>query len=305
MKFCDSFHPYACLTIFFWSLAFVLTRLALQYFSALSLGFLRYFIASCVLLIIVLILKIKAPKIADVKWFLTAGFFGFFLCMIAFNKGCETTTAATASVVIAIAPVVTALLARVFYKEQPSVLKWVATIIEFLGVVVLALMDNAFSLNTGLIWLLLVAVSLGAYNLLQRKLTKTYSGLQASSYSIFAGTAILLVFSPASIKEVSGAPPLQLLYITILGVFCGALAFAAWGQAFKKAKQTSSVSNYMFITPFLTALLGFALAGELPDLATIVGGAIVLTGMLIFNFGDRLYKKFFKREASYDKDLRI
>ncbi|HEX2947124.1 MAG TPA: DMT family transporter [Clostridia bacterium] len=292
MKLYNSFHPYAFLTIFFWSLGFVLTRLALQYFSPFSLGFLRYFAASCTMLVIVLSLKLKVPKWTDVKWFLVAGFFGFFICMIAFNKGCETTTAATGSVIIAIAPVITALLARVFYHEKLGVYKWTATVIEFMGVTVLTLMNSTFSLNPGLLWLLLTAFSLGVYNLLQRKLTKSYSGIQASSYSIFAGTAMLVIFSVSATKEASGAPPLQLLYVLILGVFCGAIAFAAWAQAFKKAKRIVSVSNYMFITPFLTALLGFALAGELPDLPTIAGGIIILTGMAIFNFGDRLYEYY-------------
>ncbi|MGI5935748.1 MAG: hypothetical protein ACOX7I_02935 [Oscillospiraceae bacterium] len=46
MNFKDSFHPYAAVTILFWSLAYVLTRLALNYFSPFSLGFLRYLLAS-------------------------------------------------------------------------------------------------------------------------------------------------------------------------------------------------------------------------------------------------------------------
>lgn len=298
MKLRDSFHPYASLTILFWSLAYVLTRLALKYFTVFSLGFLRYLIASFVLLVMVLTLKIHKPKKADIKWFLAAGFFGFFLYMIAFNKGCETTTAATSSVIIAIVPVITALLARVFYQEKLSVFKWAATGIEFLGVAVLTLMNQAFSFNPGLIWLLLASVSLGVYNLLQRKLTKIYSGIQASSYSIFAGTAMLSIFSPASIKETSGAPPVQLLYVLILGIFSSAIAYATWAQAFKKAKQTSSVSNYMFITPFLTSLLGFVIAGELPDVPTIAGGVVILTGVLIFNFGESIYKRFFVMNSS-------
>jgi len=193
MKLRDSFHIYASLTILFWSLAYVLTRLALKHFSVFSLGFLRYFAASCALIVMVLILKIKVPKKADMKWFLAAGFFGFFLYMIAFNEGCKTTTAATSSVIIATVPVITALLARVFFQEKLGFFKWAATVIEFLGVVMLTLMNHAFSINPRLICLFFASVSLGVYNLLQRKLTETYSGLQASSYSIFAGTAMLAV----------------------------------------------------------------------------------------------------------------
>lgn len=299
MKLKVSFHTYAIITIVFWSLAFVLTRLALHYFSAFSLGFLRYFIASCTLLIMAMITRMQMPQKADVKWFLLAGALGFFLYMIAFNKGCETVTAATSSIIIATAPVITALLARFIYQEKLSVFQWTAIAIEFLGVIILTLMNHAFTLNHGLIWLFLAAIALSAYNLLQRKLAKTYSGLQTSAYSIFAGTVMLAIFLPDSIKEVQSAPPIQLIYLAILGIFSSAIAYAAWAQAFKKAEQASSVSNYMFITPFLTSLFGFVFANERPDMPTIVGGAVILTGMLIFNFGGKLYARIFHTKSVF------
>jgi len=52
MKWKDGFHPYAMVTILFWSLAYVSIRLALAYFSAFSLEFLRYLTASCVLMVV-------------------------------------------------------------------------------------------------------------------------------------------------------------------------------------------------------------------------------------------------------------
>ena len=61
-------------------------------------------------------------------------------------------------------------------------------------------------------------------------------------------------------------------------------------MAFARAKQTSQVSNYMFVTPFLASLFGFLLAGEVPDRATLVGGSLILAGMAMFNFGGRLFR---------------
>ena len=55
----------------------------------------------------------------------------------------------------------------------------------------------------------------------------------------------------------------------------------AWAKAFSLAEKTSQVSNYMFLTPFLAALLDF----RIPDKATCIGGGIILFGVLIFNFG--------------------
>lgn len=289
MKLRDSFHPYAITTIIFWSLAYVLTRLALQYFSAFSLGFLRYFAASCTLVAVAVLTKMKLPHKTDLPWFLAAGAVGFFLYMIAFNKGQETVTASTGSVVIATVPVITALLARFVYKEKLYRFQWVAIVIEFAGVLVLVLMDGVFSINIGLIWLFLAAVSLSIYNLLQRKLTKVYTALQTSAFSIFFGTVFLAVFIPTSVKEVSSAPVIQLVYVAVLGIFSSAIAYVAWSKAFAKAKQTSQVSNYMFVTPFLTSILGLLIAGEIPSRATLFGGSIIILGVLVFNFGGKIF----------------
>lgn len=291
MKLRDSFHPYAITTIIFWSLAYVLTRLALQYFSAFSLGFLRYLAASCTLVAVAVLSKMKLPHKADLPWFLAAGAVGFFLYMIAFNKGQETVTASTGSVVIATVPVITALLARFVYKEKLYRFQWAAIVIEFAGVLVLVLMDGVFSINIGLIWLFLAAVSLSIYNLLQRKLTKVYTALQTSAFSIFFGTVFLSVFIPTSVKEVSSAPVIQLIYVAVLGIFSSAIAYVAWSKAFAKAKQTSQVSNYMFVTPFLTSILGLLIAGEIPSRETLFGGSIIILGVLVFNFGGKIFSR--------------
>ena len=76
----------------------------------------------------------------------------------------------------------------------------------------------------------------------------------------------------------------------VLGIGSSAIAYVSWAKAFSKAKKTSQVSNYMFVTPFLTSILGFLLAGEVPDQATLIGGAIILLGVLLFNFGGILFK---------------
>lgn len=287
MKIKNSPHPYATVTIIFWSFAYVLTRLILRYLSAFSLGFLRYFIASFVLAIMAIIIKMKLPKRADLKWFFLTGGIGFFLYMIAFNMGCKTVTASTSSIIIATVPIITAFLARFIYHEKLIYFQWIAILIEFIGVFVLTSVDGFCMINTGLFWLILAAVALSSYNLLLRKLAKDYSAMQITTFNIFAGTILLTIFLPTSLKEIQNIPLLQLFNIAVLGIFSSAIAYVSWAKAFIKAKKTTTVTNYMFITPFLTSLLGFLLADEIPDLATILGGVIIITGLIIFNFGNK------------------
>lgn len=298
MKIKDSYHTYAIITILFWSMAYVLTRITLEYYSAYSLGFLRYIFASSALIVIAIIAKMSLPRKRDIKWFALSGAIGFFIYMIVFNKGCETVSSSTSSVVISTVPIITALLARLFLKEKLTVIKWIASVIELMGVIILTLMNHAFSMNHGVLWLLLASLALSFYNLLQRSLTKTYSGLQASAFSIFFGTIMLAIFLPESIRDVKSAPPMQMIYIIILGVFSSAIAYVAWAQAFKKAEKASYVSNYMFVTPFLASLLGFLISNEKPDMPTIIGGGVILVGVFIFNFGEKL---FFRRRFDKNK----
>lgn len=278
-----NYHFYAITTIIFWALAFVFTRLALQYFDVYTLSFLRYLAASITLLIIICFIKINKPKKKDLPTFILSGALGFFIYIILFNKGTALVSAATSSIVIAMVPVFTALLATFFYKEKLKIYQWFAIGIEFIGILVLTLMNGSFSINEGVLWLLIAALSLAAYNVIQRKLTKTYSALESSTYSIFFATIMLCIFLPNSISKAIHAPLIQILYVLILGIFSSSIAYIAWAKAISIAEKTTYVSNYMFVTPFLTTILGFIMIDEIPDKATILGGIIILTGLFLFN----------------------
>lgn len=288
MDYKNSFHFYAGVTIFFWSLAYALTRLTLQHFSTSSLGFLRYLIASCALVVISLFIKTRFPDKRDLGWFVLSGAMGFFVYMIAFNEGQAVVTAATGSIVIAVVPVVTALIACFLYREKLHFVQWIAICVAFSGVAVLMLLDGDISVNAGLVWLLFATLALSIYNLLQRQLTKRYSALQVSTYSIFCGTALLAIFAPVSMRELYCAPAEQYCYLVVLGVCSSAIAYVAWAKALSLARQTSQVSNYMFVTPLLTSILGYVLAGEVPGRGIFVGGGIILFGLLLFNAGGAL-----------------
>lgn len=293
-KWKESFHPYALTTIILWSLAYVVTRIALRHFTAFSLGFLRYFTASVTLILYASVVKMELPKPSDLKWFVAAGAAGFFLYMIFFNKGCETVSASTSSMIIATVPVITALLARVVLGEVLNPFQITATLIELGGVAVITLMNGIGTINKGILPLLLAAVALSVYNLLQRRLTETYTALQTTAFSIYLGTLMLFLFFPAAVSEVREAPAAMILSVLILGIFSSAAAYGAWAQAYKKAEQASSVSNYMFLTPLLASLLGFVLAGEQPDASTILGGIVILAGMAVFYFGEEVWNRHLK-----------
>jgi len=284
MKLKNNFHVYAIITILGWSLAYPLTKLSLNHFSIFSLGFLRYLIASITIFVIIILMKIKIPKINDFPWFLLSGAIGFFLYMITFNYGTKFVSAATSSLIIATVPILTSILAKFFYKEQLKTYQWIAVGIEFTGIMIITIIGKGgFSISIGAVWLIIASLLLSSYNIIQRKLIKKYSSIQVSSYSIFCGTLMLAIFAPISINEIRTAPEIQFIYLLILGIFSSAIAYLSWTKAFAKAENTSQVSNYMFMTPILASILGYFLLGEIPQPSIMVGGLVIISGFILFN----------------------
>lgn len=287
LKFLKSFHLYAFFTIVFWSMAYVFTRALLRHFSVYALAYLRFLISAAAMLVLVLTVRLKLPAKRDLPWFFLSGAVGFFVYTIVFNLGTSMVTAATSSIVIATSPILTALLASFLFREQLGRLQWAAAALEFVGILMLTLGGDSFSLNPGVLWLLLGSLLLSVYNILQRRLTRSYSPLCCSAYAIFFGTLLLSVFAPESFPQLASATALDWVYLLLLGVLSGSVAHLCWAKAMALAEDTSSVSNYMFLTPLFTALLGIAVVQEIPDLSTLGGGCIVMLGMLLFNCGRR------------------
>lgn len=290
MKKERSFHVYAIITIICWSLAFVLSRLVMQELSSEALGFLRYLIASLVLICLIPLLKLRKVESKDLGLIVLTGATGFFLYMIAFNKGVKEVNAATSSVIVATVPMITALLSRFVYKEKITTKQWIATGVSFLGVMIITIVNKGFTISNGLNWLFLAAILLAAYNLLQKKLVQKYSAIQSTMMSIFAGTIMLAIFLPRTINEMQGISMQTIILVLIMGIFSSAIAYVSWTKAFEVAENVASVSNYMYVTPLLTTVLGLVIAKEFPEVSTIVGGIIILAGLILFN-SDQLFSK--------------
>ena len=282
-KFLDSPHPYALITILCWAPAFVLTHLLAPWLTPASLGFLRYGIASVILIIILAVRRMQLPELRDLPLFALAAACGFSVYMLIFNHGVAMVNSATSSVIIAMAPVFTDVMASILFHEQLKKAQWAALLIQFGGVLILLLSGSSFSFNEGALWLLLCALMFGTYNILQRQLTKKYPPFLTSAVCVILGAIELIWAAPAAIRQFSAAPAEMKLCTIFLGVFSSALAYVTWAIAFSKAEKTSEVANYMFVTPFFATLLGFALNNEVPTLSTVIGGAMILTGAIVFN----------------------
>lgn len=278
---------YAFTTVLLWSTAYVFTKIALEHFSAGSLGVLRCAVASLCLLLVVRLKKIPPPKAALLPLFIASGLAGFTLYILAFNLGSSTLNATTSCIIISTSPIMTAVLAGPVFQERLNLWGRAATVLAFGGILIMFLWEGEFFVSPGLAWMLGAALLISIYNLLQRGLSRHCGALQITACSFFCGTLLLLFFLPEAVDELRRASLSQVLLVCFLGGGPGAAAYVIWTKALALAPKTSGVTNYMFLTPFLALMLEYGVMGTVPGPETFAGGAVILAALLLYSVRGR------------------
>lgn len=271
-------------TVFLWASAFPITKIVQEDFTSNPLGFLRCSVAAILLLILGKLCHIHKPKKEDLPLFVLSGAMGFTLYMVTFNTGIQTLTSATSSIIIAITPIITAVVASKLFGEKIRPVGWVCILAAFIGVLVLLLWDGVLSINIGLIWTICASLVFVAYNIISRQLAqKGYTSLEIVTYSMLFGAILLGFCAVESFRQLAASDAKHILSLVYLGAFPSAAAYFFWGRAMHFADRTSEVTNFMFVTPLLSTIMGFVLLKEVPNLGTFIGGAIIIISIIFFN----------------------
>ena len=278
----------AMLATFLWASAFPATRYALQYYSPVSLMVMRFVAASITLGIVGIIKGIRLPKLKDLPMFAASGLTGVFLYSYLFNTGSVSVPAGVSSFIIASSPVFTLLLTRVFLKEIVKPLCWIGVLISFCGLAVVTLTQTTeFSFDLGVFLVILAALSSGTYSTIMRVLTRSYTALEATTYTIITGSLGTLLFLPTAIREIPDSNLTVNIVIVLMGVFPAALAYLAWSYALSKAKKTAHVTVFSYLIPLISALVAYVWLRETVSIYTFIGGFVIIGGMLLTNIFDR------------------
>ena len=273
----------AFIAIFFWATAFVLTKVVLKEVDTTTLGVLRYFFASIIVIFILIKQKISLPKLKDIPAFVFAGFSGYAGYIVFFNMATLLSSPSTLSVINALAPAITAIVAYFMFNEKIKVIGWISMGISFCGILILTLWNGTLTINKGIIYMLIGCVLLSLYNISQRYLTKKYSSFDVSMYSMLIGGILLVVYSPNSVKNIFSISFNSLILIMYMSVFPSIISYFFWTKAFEIAKHTTEVTSFMFVTPVLATFMGIIILGDIPKLSTLIGGIVIISGMIIFN----------------------
>ena len=276
---------YAYGAVVIWSIAYIGTKVGLEYYDPVSLSVYRYLVAGFFAIGFCIVRRERIPALKDIPLFIMLGAFGYSLYVLTYNMGAKGVSVAVASIIISIAPVTTALLSAVFFREKLRVRQTVAAMVEFAGVIMVCLGSGEYRAGSAIWWIVASLACFSAYNLLTRYAVNRYTPLQITEYSLIASLFMFLPMTSYAVSHTRTHTAGGILCVLFLGIICSGAAYVMWAKAMAEAEGTFAVANALFLEPVITTLLGIAMLGELPGLQTWIGIGVVISGLFVFYAG--------------------
>jgi len=263
----------------------------LRDFSPILLSFARLVVMSLFLLSVAAVNKsMRRPTYREWGLLLFAGIFGTLFNQLFYFTGLQHSTAGNAALIIALSPIATTLLSRLFLKEEITWLKLSGAVVALLGVVCIVLYGGkTLGISKGDVYLLLAMLGMSISLLFIRKLTNGMTSYEVTIYSTVIGTILM---SPAVAFEAFGGhfhwshQALTWVLLVSVAVIGQGLAGFWWNQGIAVVGPSTS-SMFMNIPPFIAIVVSFFVLGDPIRAAQIAGGILILAGVAIANMKRR------------------
>ena len=214
-----------------------------------------------------------------------AGIFVVTLYHLALNAGERTTTAGTASVVIAAAPAMALTMSLGLGLEAFSRRRAAGLAVAFAGVVVVILLGSGQTVSLdavrGPLLVLVSASSFAAYNVLVKPLLGRFDAVAISAAASLVGTAALFPFAASGTAgRLGGMSAGDLLLVLYLGLVCTLLGYVLWTVALRSLDPSRAVA-YLYGVPVVAVAVGALTLGESVTAWLAVGCVLVVGGVAL------------------------
>lgn len=267
-----------------WGESFISTKVLLNNgINAVMIYVLRFAMAY-VLTFLVCPKPLFSHSWSDEFKFMLCGICGGSIYFIAENTAIMYTLVGNVSLIVATAPLITALLLGLFYpSERPGSGIVIGSAVAMVGVACVIFNSSVVvKLNPlGDMLALLAAVCWAVYTILLRPLNATYSVWFVSRKTFFYGVVTALPFLAfednnlswqiLSVPEVWGN-------LLMLGVVCSMLSYLLWAVSIKELGAMKA-SNFLYVSPIVTLLLSAIVLKEPVSIVGYVGCALILLGL--------------------------
>jgi drug/metabolite transporter (DMT)-like permease len=277
-------HLMLLVTVVLWALNLTVTRYILQHgFQPLSYATVRYGLASAIFVAIAVLAE-RALRIArrDFRLVLVAAL-ALLLNQLAFVYALDTTSASTIALLLGATPAIAALIGLALGLERMSSRFWIATLVSFAGVGLVAA-GSGSSLSAGWIGIplgLATAATWAVYSIAIAPLMSRYSASRISAVVLPVGwVGIALAGAPQTAGQELGLgwEVWALLLFATLGPLV--LTNVLWFRALHRigASRATLIAN---LQPFVAAVFALILLSEQMTLLQVAGGVLIGGGILL------------------------
>lgn len=286
------------LTALFWGGTFVAGKTAAQNVGSFSISFIRFAIASILLLFLTWKIEGKLPRLKkhQILHVILLGLIGIATYNVLFYKGLRIIEASRAALIIATCPIVITVCSVLFLKEKITSLNVMGIMISVCGAgIVIAKGDLRQIVQGGLgrgeFYIFCCVLCWVTYSLIGKTVMKNLSPLASVSYSSVVGAIAL--FIPACLEGLIRNLPNQSvtdwICISYLGVFGTVIGFVWYYQGVERLGPTKAGLFINFV-PIFAILSSFLILREQITLSLAVGGVLVISGVYLTNRRPRCLK---------------
>ncbi|NIM13227.1 MAG: EamA family transporter [Candidatus Aminicenantes bacterium] len=269
------------------ALTFPIAKYGLAIIEPFTFAFYRYGLSSIVLLGIVRFRKANKPPIEKKDYLKIVG---LGCLIIPFNQtaylfGQSLTGAGHGALLFATVPIWLFLGALIYLKEKFILRRAVGVALGLAGVAVI-ITTGAVELGTqylvGDLIILIAVFAWVTYTILGRPLVFKYGAFRVTAYTLASGSALYFPFGlyRALIFDYTAAAFGAWLTVIYVALGVSVTAYVLWYWVIKYLEATR-VAVFHNLQPVIASVIAFIFLGEPIGWAFIIGGAVVLTGVII------------------------
>jgi drug/metabolite transporter (DMT)-like permease len=273
-------------TVVLWSFNFTVVKYALTHgWEPLSYSSVRFAIGA-VLFSAVTLGREGTLRVArrHVPVMIVAAALGIWINQLTFAYSVRLTTAATVALMFGTFPIFVALIAQALRVEHLRLRHWLATVISFSGVALVAAgASGGLSSDLGGILLGLGAsATWAAYSVAVGPLMRRYSPYRISAFMLLVGSVPLLVSSAVQLAEQDWGALGGLAWAAFVYSLLFSLVFTnvMWFTAIDRVGP-GRASLYVNLQPFLGAFFALVVLSEEMGALQIAGGFVIGAGLLL------------------------
>ncbi|MBR2156043.1 MAG: DMT family transporter [Clostridia bacterium] len=278
-------HLMAAIAICVWGSTFIFSKIMLRDFTPLQIMTMRFVVAYIVLWC--LYPKVEKTTFKDNLGIFVLSLFGNTIYFLFENNALQYTLAANVSIIVASAPIWTAILAHFFSKGEKirrntiygSALAFAGVaLVVFNGTIVLKFnpLGDILSLGAALSW--------AVYSILVVKYVNRFSSFflmrRATLCAMIASVPMLIISGQMDMPFECLLQKDALFSIIFLGVLGSGVSYVLWNMA-TRILGVIKVNAYIYVNPFVTMITAGIFLGEPVTAMGIIGAVMIIGGVVL------------------------